>query len=43
MLVIESSLVEITRATERNSAGVTENFPLPLRCLQRERRISTVN
>jgi hypothetical protein len=43
VLVIESSFVEITGAAERNSAGVTEHFPLPLRCLYRERRTCAVN
>ncbi len=43
MLVIESTLVEIAGAAERNSAGVTENFPLPLRSLYREHGACAVN
>jgi hypothetical protein len=41
--VIESSFLEIAGAAERNSAGVAEHFPLPLRCLYRERRTAAVN
>jgi len=43
MLVIESSFVEIAGAAERNGAGVTEYFPLPLRYLYRKRRTCAVN
>jgi hypothetical protein len=43
MLVIESSFLEIAGAAKRNSAGVTEHFPLPLRGLYRERRTAAVN
>jgi hypothetical protein len=39
MPVIELSLCEIAGAAERNGPGMTEEFPLPLRGLDRDRRI----
>jgi len=43
VLVIESSFLEIAGAAKRNSAGVTEHFPLPLGRLYRERWTAAVD
>jgi hypothetical protein len=42
MLVNRFIPVEKAGAAECHRAGVTENLPLPLRCLYRERRTSAI-
>ena len=42
MRVIRFVSVKRAGAADRNRAGVTENLPLPLRCLYRERRTSAI-